>query len=145
MKLNRLMFATALCTLFINAAAPAQSLSKWTGSYEYTASLGRTAGGTAINITYEVTIRPDGSAVIQATGYQTDDEIRCDTRVQGNRISLYFKSYPDGGNLNQFGVQLYQKGDFLLSLERVSDRQFRVRWGKYNTELKRSVLFKKQA
>lgn len=143
--LNRLAVAL-LFSLCVFASAQAQAADDWAGTYEYSASLGRTAGGTGIVIDYVVTISASNAklgAVIRATGYQTDDEIRCDTRTRGRRISLYFNSYPNGGTRNQFGVRLYKKGDFLLSLEPANGKRYRVRWGKYNTELTRSVLFKK--
>lgn len=133
--------ALILCAFFSAVSIRAQSVGNWAGSYEYTASLGRTTGGTGIVINYTITIREDGSATIAATGYQTDDEIVCETRPQGKRIGLYFKSYPNGGDVNAFGTRLYKKGDFLLSLERINGKRFRARWGKYNTEVKRSVIF----
>ncbi|HEX8843025.1 MAG TPA: DUF5991 domain-containing protein [Pyrinomonadaceae bacterium] len=140
MKIKRLVLATVLCA-FATVAVEGQSV--WAGRYEHTANLGRTAGGTGIVVSYAITILPDNTATIQANGYQTDDEILCEVRERGNKASLYFKSYPNGGELNQFGVQLYKKGDFILSLERINSRRFRVRWGKYNTELTKSVVFVK--
>lgn len=123
----------------------------WKGKYIYEANLGRNAGGAAVAIAYEIEITSDNAvlgATITATGYQTDDALRCDTKTEGERINLYFNSYPDGGTKNQYDVELYKKGDLLLSLERVKVQnrmRYRAVWGKYNTDVKKSVYFKKES
>jgi hypothetical protein len=121
----------------------------WIGQYEYDADLGRTAGGTGIVISYTVEIKSANAplgAVIKASGYMTDDEVRSDTKTEGNRISLFFNSYPNGGAKNQFGVELYKKGDLLLSLKKVIVKRkarYLADFIKYNTEVKKRVYFRK--
>ena len=152
--------ALALCAAFIllpalpshvAAGAQGQPRDEWAGTYEYTASLGRTAGGTGIVVTYTIVVASGNSepgAVVEASGYMTDDKLRCETRARGNRIDLHFHSYPDGGTANAYGVELYKKGDLLLSLEKVVQQKrtrYRVLWAKYNTDFKKRVFFKKTA
>lgn len=121
----------------------------WAGTYEYGANLGRTSGGTVVFIEYTIEISSGNGelgAVISASGYQTDDEVRCDTKTEGKRINLYFNSYPDGGTANQYGVALYKKGELLLTLETISVRGktgYKVYWGSYSTSLSKQVTFKK--
>jgi hypothetical protein len=133
------------------AGAQGQPRDEWAGTYEYTASLGRTAGGTGIVVTYTIEVTPGNSepgAVVEASGYMTDDKLRCETRTQGNRTDFRFHSYPDGGTANAYGVELYKKGDLLLSLEKVVQQKrtrYRVIWAKYNTDFKKRVFFRKTA
>jgi len=142
--------AYAILALFNSAAGQTQSASnEWKGKYEYEASLGRTVPGTGVVIGYTIEISASNArlgATIHAEGYQTDETLRCDTKTQGSRIDLLFNSYPDGGTANQYGVELYKKGDLLLSLERVTSGKrvrYLVNWGKYVTEVKKRVFFKK--
>ena len=145
--------AILLPALLSHAPAGAQGRPRdeWAGTYEYTASLGRTAGGTGIVVTYTIEVTPGNSepgAVVEASGYMTDDKLRCETRTQGNRIDFHFHSYPDGDTANAYGVELYKKGDLLLSLEKVVQQKrtrYRVIWAKYNTDFKKRVFFRKTA
>ena len=135
----------------VPAGAQGQPRDEWAGTYEYTASLGRTAGGTGIVVNYTIEVTSGNSelgAVVEASGYMTDDKLRCETKTQGNRIDFHFHSYPDGGTANAYGVELYKKGDLLLSLEKVVQQKrtrYRVLWAKYNTDFKKRVFFKKTA
>jgi len=133
------------------ARARDHSRDAWAGTYESTTTLGHTAGGTPMVVTYTIEVTSDNAelgALIGADGYMTDDRLRCTTRTQGNRINLYFHSYPNGGTTNQYGVELYKKGDLLLSLEKITQQKrtrYRVTWAKYNTDLKKRIFFKKTA
>lgn len=130
---------------FATLSVSAQS---WGGVYSYHANLGRTAGGTRMNIDYEIAIEDDlnGMAEISANGYMTYNTVLCSTRKKGASLELRFLSYPDGKMKNEFGVQLYKKGDVLMTLTRITKAgktNYRVVMGKYNSELKGPVYFKK--
>lgn len=135
--------ASAFCVGTLTVSAQ-----EWGGLYRYKANLGRNAGGTAMNITYEIFIEdgPDPGAEIIADGYQTGNTVLCTTRMNGRSIELRFLSYPDGKLENDFGVQLYEKDDVLITLTRVTTAgktTYRARIGKYNMDVKGPVNFMK--
>jgi hypothetical protein len=125
----------------------------WVGTYEYTFNAGKTAGGTPVVVEYTLVVRSgsgSGSATLKADGYQTSHELVCDTRNEGDRLEVAFKSYPDGGTTNEFGVELYKPGELLLTLEwrgAGAGRKLVTLWGAYNTDAPRpeagAVQFKK--
>ncbi len=91
MKPARAAILLLLSFVVVNAQGQAKSADSWAGRYEREASLGRTLGGIAVFVNYVITVSSGNSelaAVIKAAGYQTDDEIRCDTRTQGDRVNL---------------------------------------------------------
>ena len=139
------IFILLLCASFGIAAGQSPPKNDWKGKFEHEAYLGRTTGGTAIVISYAIEVKsvdtPLG-AMIKADGYMIDDEVRGDTKTDNNRINMFFNSYPNGSTKNQFDVELYKKGDLLLSLEKITSKQgirYLVSWGKYNTELKKKA------
>lgn len=149
-NLYKAIFIAFILSLF--GAAEGQDRSgggDWKGKFEYEAYLGRTVGGTGIVINYTIEIQSANAslgAVIKADGYMTNDEIRCDTKTEGNRIKLFFNSYPNGGTKNQFDVQLYEKGDLLLSLDKITinrKTRYLATFAKYNTEVKKKAYFRK--
>ncbi len=141
-------FLLALLTLAICSATLTVSAQEWGGIYRYNANFGRNAGGTLMRVTYEIAIE-DGSdpgAEISADGHQTSNTVFCTTRKKGSSLELRFESYPDGKMENDFGVKLYKKGDVLITLTRVKSAgktTYRAVIGKYNTDVKGPVNFKK--
>jgi hypothetical protein len=146
---GRMVTVVFLILLSLSPVAQTQTRSEWIGEYTYTANLGRTASGTTIIFTYDIEITAPNAAlgaVIKAEGYQTDEAVRCDTRTSGHQIDLLFNSYPNGSTTNQFGVNVYTKGDELLSLIRLklnNQTKYQVVWGKLNSDVQRKVFFKK--
>lgn len=73
------------------------------------------------------------ACVFQAMGFQTDTKIFCTTAIKGD--ALEFKSYSDGGILNEFGNERYKVGEVLLTLKHVKDQKnknkYAVHWGSY--------------
>lgn len=113
--------------------AGAQS-TEWNGTYQGQYNYGTTSGGSKILIHYAIEI--SGSlASIRATGFQTDDDIRCDARPNGSRVDLLFKSYKDGGTKNKYGVQQYKPGEMLVAVQKtlkdgnVNYRLISIRYG----------------
>ena len=147
MTTRRTLLLTLL-TLAICSAAVSVSAQEWGGLYRYNANFGRNAGGTTMRVTYEIAIEdgPTPDAEITADGYQTGNTLFCTSRTKGSSIELRFQSYPDGKMENEYGVKLYKKGDVLITLTRVTKAgktTYRAVIGKYNTDVKGPVYFKK--
>ena len=141
-------FLLTILAMSICFATLTVSAQEWGGLYRYNANFGRNAGGTTMRVTYEIAIEdgPTPDAEITADGYQTGNTVLCNTRQKGNSLELRFLSYPDGKMENQFGVKLYKKNDLLITLTRVTSAgktKYRAVIGKYNTDVKGPVYFKK--
>ena len=92
----------------------------WHGEYDYFASGGETAGSSQIMMHITLKIDKQGGkerCQLIADGYQTYDRILCTTAMDKNRLTLQFKSYPDGSIVNPIGVEEYKVGETLFSLE----------------------------
>ena len=146
--ITRRTFFLTLLTLTFCFGALTVSAQEWGGIYRYNANFGRNAGGTAMNVTYEIAIEdgPTPGAEISADGYQTSNTVLCTTRKKGSSLELRFLSYPDGKMENEYGVKLYEKNDVLITLTPVTKARkttYRAVIGKYNTDVKGPVIFKK--
>lgn len=142
------IFLLTILAMSICLGSLTVSAQEWGGVYRYNANFGRNAGGTAMNVTYEISIEdgPNPGAEISADGYQTSNILLCTTRKKGSSIELRFLSYPDGNMENEYGVKLYEKNDLLITLTRVANAgktKYRAVMGKYNTSVKGPVYFKK--
>ncbi len=130
MKNLKQILACALFVLFLFSAANAQK--EWLGSYSFDEDGGKNAGGAAIFIAHQMDIveADDGLiATIQSNGYQTSRDLICTTKIEGNRLLIYFDGY---GENNLF--EPYEKGDLLLTLERKTARgktEILTFWGKF--------------
>ena len=112
----------------------------WYGEYSYYASGGQTAGGSQIMMDITLKIDKQGgkeSCELNADGYQTYDRILCTTAMDKNRLTLQFKSYPDGKIVNPIGVVEYKVGETLFSLEKSTAKnekkqnRYIPHWGTY--------------
>lgn len=102
----------------------------WSGTYTYTESGGRTAGGTGIVVTHEIAVTRAGErwrAEITANGYQTQVQIHATGVVVGNRLLLRFER--DGED--QMFKGRYQAGALLLELERPVRGGLLTHWHAY--------------
>lgn len=117
-------------TLFLSVFSLAQS--DWPGSYEFHENGGKTAGGSAILISHEISVIDSGdglTATIQSNGYQTSSDLVCTAKIEGSKLLIYFQNY---GEDNMF--EPYQQGDLLLTLERKTGKGKPViltHWGKF--------------
>lgn len=106
----------------------------WTGTYIFQEGGGHTAGGSGMFVEHTIVIYERSGkliADIDANGYQTSRSLRCSTKTEGNKISLYLQSYRED---NTF--ELYKKGQLLLTLERsiVGGRaRILTYWGAYQS------------
>jgi Family of unknown function (DUF5991) len=122
----------AAFAFLLTMAAVGSAQASWVGSYEFTESGGRTAGGTAIVITHEIDITQGEKglvAMIQSNGYQTSSELVCTAKVEGGKLNIYFESYGENNMLEP-----YEAGDLLLSLENKMVKgkpQLLTWWGKF--------------
>lgn len=109
-------------------AAPAPRA--WWGSYGYDWDGGRTAGGSGIVVSYRLQLGPNGCR-LSATGFQTDEAIRCTATPRAGVLDIAFRSYANGNVRNQYGVARYRPGERLFSL---SNRRGTIwtGWGSYS-------------
>lgn len=114
-------------------SARAQRLSPqsraWLGTYGYTELAGRTTGGTAIVISHVIHVDEENGALfadVSSDGYQTYRRLRCDARIVGNRLHLYYlnNNYSDGYN----APEMYRRGELLLTLERTRNGRILTFW-----------------
>lgn len=95
----------------------------WPGVYVYYSDQGRTAGGSAIGTRYTLAIGDDrGDCSLKVQGFQVDEVILCSLEYEASQADIQFVSYEDGSVKNPYGVQLYESGEVLFSLEK-SDPQ----------------------
>jgi len=116
-------------------ASAASVADPWIGTYQHVHVVGTIAGVSA-RITYTLTVRAgtgSKSATLSAVGYQTFDEVLCDTKADRDRLQIHFRSYPDGGTSNQSGLELYPPEALLLTLA-WRNGQLITQWGEYNAE-----------
>ena len=125
---------SVFAALFVLTASAVFAQSSWVGPYVYEEDGGRTAGGTAVFITHELTVVDGGEglmATLQANGYQTSKDLICTAKGDATKLEIYFDSY---GENNVF--ESYKKGDLLLTLERKKVKGEDVivtNWGKYTS------------
>lgn len=117
---DRIWRALALLALLSGAAAAQEGAAKaWQGRYRYEHVAGRTAGGSGIAVTYDLALGPAsarGGCVLTMQGFQTDERILCQTRAEGERLTVAFHRYPDGRTVNRYGVAVYKPGEALFTL-----------------------------
>ncbi|MDQ3802752.1 MAG: DUF5991 domain-containing protein [Acidobacteriota bacterium] len=68
-------------------------------------------------------------ADLDAAGFQTSVSLRCEAKVEGDRINFYFRSYREDN-----ASEPYREGQLLLSLERDKTRgrpRLLTHWGAY--------------
>ena len=110
----------------------ADAVDPWIGTYRYEFAVG-TNSGAKVPIIYTLAVQRGGTATLKGEGYQTDDELICDTKTDGSTLRVLFRNYPNGGTKNQFDVELYKPGTALVTLARRGDRLITT-WGAYNTD-----------
>ena len=113
----RLLFVLLPAVCFAGCSGT-RAVHTWSGAYEFVDSAGTTTGGTAVVVTYrlEVPGRPS-HGTLRITGFQRDEDIRCDVSATTTRMTVKFRSYASGRTTNEFGVSVYQAGQLLFSLQ----------------------------
>lgn len=132
MKTTRIVQIVA-ALFFMTVVVGAQT--DWKGSYAFHENGGRTAGGTAILISHELSIFDGGdglAASIESNGYQTSTDLVCTAKVEGAKLMIYFQNY---GENNMF--EPYQPGDLLLTLER-KGKSIVTHWGKFTPAIEKN-------
>lgn len=111
--MKRLIAGLAIALGSSSAALAAQP---WDGTYVYEQALGPGAGGTQNFVTHTLTVNgPDGCR-LAATGFQTDETIRCKAMPDGDRLLVSFVSFGSGNVENKYGVKLYSPGQPLFAI-----------------------------
>lgn len=123
--------------------AVGEARSTWEGSYLF-----QEGGGRGSFVEHTIKVYRQGSDLIadlDAAGFQTAVSLRCDAKVEGAKLNLYFRSYRDE-NVGE----PYRKGQLLLSLEKAGlGRRARLltNWGAYRPVFRRpkgaGVYFRK--
>lgn len=106
-----------------NKSSSASDALAWVGNYLYVEDAGKNAGGSAMIIERKIKVEKKRAGVavsIESEGYQTDEKLVCDTTFDGGKMTLLFRSYPNGKLTNDYDVQVYKKGAKLLSLQRTT-------------------------
>jgi hypothetical protein len=103
-----------------NAGAAVQA-GDWSGRYVYTFGAGKNVAGTAMVVTYTLTLT-GSSCRFSAEGYQTDETILCSARPVPTGVDVAFKSYADGKTTDKYGNAVYSPGDPLFSLEKAGGK-----------------------
>jgi hypothetical protein len=128
--------------LVLSPQAEGGSRSSWEGSYLFQEG----EGGHFVEHKIKV-YRLGGELVadLDAAGFQTAVSLRCDAKIQGAKLNLYFRSYREE-NIGE----PYRKGQLLLSLETAgAGRRSRLltSWGAYRPVFRRpkgpGVFFRK--
>lgn len=124
----RLFFLVAL--LLPVTVTAARAADPWIGTYTYVEYGGRTAGGTGIVVTHEVSVTATAGALaatIEANGYQSQVDIVATAAPVGNRLVIRFLRDGPG----QMFKDRYKAGDVLLEFERRGARTFLTHWRAY--------------
>jgi hypothetical protein len=108
----------------------------------------RRGGGRGSFVEHTIKVYRQGShlvADLDAAGFQTAVSLRCDAKVEGAKLDLYFHSYRD-----ETVGEPYRKGQLLLSLEKAKPGRrasLLTNWGAYRPVFRRpkgaGVYFRK--
>jgi hypothetical protein len=121
--------------LAIAAAWPLSAQPGWSGTYVFDADLGRDAvgRGNAIGVEHRLIIGGRDGCRLMATGFQSDEDIRCTARAGRDGLRVAFKSHGDGSVRNRYGVAQYRPGAVLFTLSRAG-RGIVTTWGSYRPD-----------
>lgn len=145
--MKKLLVALVICTALI-FSANAQTIRDFVGKYEFNENGGRTTGGSAILITHDLEIRPDGTVELSANGYQTQKNLIGTAKISGGKLNIYFKGYDEqAGNM----FTPYQGNELLLTLEKRKIKGRLVIWTTFaeyesalgNTNKKGGIYFRR--
>ncbi len=100
------------------AQGMAPGMDAWTGHYRYEWDGGRTAGGSAAVVTYDLRVSAQACR-LDITGFQTDDHILCEVGADATTLWVRFRSYAGGKLTNRFNVARFRPGQELFRLRRV--------------------------
>ena len=115
----------------LTTTLPAQAAPDWQGRYRYEHDAGLTEGGSSAHVTYELVIGPAGArggCRLSARGFQTDERIVCQTKPDGQTLTVSFYRYEDGRTVNKYGVAVYKPGESLFTLSRADGAGLLTRW-----------------
>ena len=98
------------------------------GEYSFDEDGGETAGGSKIFIAHTIKItKQDGkmSAHIYSQGFQTSRDLFADIKIDGNKLSFYFREKGPDQIMGDF-----EKGDVLLTFEQQPKKMVTI-WDKF--------------
>lgn len=103
------------------------AIGSWAGTYEYEATLGKTAGSTPVIIDMTLTLKPDGTCELESEGYMKDEHILCTASQKDAGVEILFKGYSSEQVTHPVGN--YRPNDLLFKLTKKDGTLF-TRWGK---------------
>jgi len=147
-KMIQLLIAMFIVFSVFCAQAADTSISTWQGTYNFSGSGGREAGGIATFLEIKLALSSSGGCEIIREGYQVQDSMVCSVSKNKDGIDILFKSYPDGKTQNEYGVAVYKSGDRLFSLfPKGNGKTLITDWGKLKPEgyvkKKKYIYFKR--
>lgn len=108
-------------------------IDKWVGEFEYTESI--PSGIQPMVMRYTLNISETDNelkALLSIDGYQTLHRIEGAAKLNGKKLDIFFEKFlPEHIGSNE----VYQKGDMLFSLEKVSDKEYKILWTKMKSLL----------
>jgi len=113
--------------LLMPLACVSQEVFAWKGRYLYQDQLGKTFGGSPMLIDMNLNVKADGSCLLAINGYQVSERIFCRAVSKSTGLQIDFISYDSGKIENEYGVQIYQVGESLFSLDGSQDK-FLTTW-----------------
>ncbi len=127
----RTTIRACLAALPLLATPTAQAAPDWQGRYRYEHDAGLTEGGSSAHVTYDLALGPAGArggCLLTARGFQTDERIVCQTKAEGQGLTVSFHRYEDGRTVNKYGVAVYKPGESLFTLSRADGAGLITRW-----------------
>ena len=133
------IFAGAALVLgTVGVGAQSGAAPTWKGCYRYEFDGGRTVGGSAIAITYNLAIVPGaarGGCLLSESGFQSDERIVCHASGDAKALEVSFHRYEDGKTTNKYSVAVYKPGQILFTLERGEGSPMLTRWDGFRPDL----------
>ena len=130
-KAIRACLAAMPLTMGLSALAAEGAGREWQGRYRYEHDAGLTEGGSSVQVVYDLAIGPAGApggCLLSARGFQIDERIVCQTKAEGQNLTVSFHRYEDGRTVNRYGVAVYRPGESLFTLSRAEGAGLLTRW-----------------
>lgn len=126
----------------VNKADATQGETSWEGTYTFE-EVAKRGGGNAGDMSYEILIHRDGNKLVadlNVEGWQTSDRLKCETKIEGNKIHLYLRGF---GEDDFSGKVKYKIGTLLLTLQKsivAGKTRILTYWGAFKPISKANAL-----
>ncbi|BDU36672.1 DUF5991 domain-containing protein [Vibrio nigripulchritudo] len=96
-------------------ASSASVSNEWDGTYGCELDMGKSNSGLNTWSEYELKIE-NNSCSLTILGFQTNENIMCQSQLVDGTLNILFASYADGSFKNLYGVQVYKVNENLVQL-----------------------------